>query len=90
MDYTVNPGKNKLPGLTNFEALEEMYGTVETNGLRRNLHPVEPIHNIDSLDDDDQNWELVHNSKYAKHYELDLGDGMKAHRHYSLHTTHES
>ena len=88
MDYTVNPGKNKLPGLTNFQALEEMYGTVETNGLRRNLYPVEPIHNIDSLGDDGQeDWELVHKSKYAKHYERDLGDGIKAHRHYSLHNT---
>ena len=97
MDYTVNPEKNKLPGLTNFEALFDMYGTVDgtSNGLRRNLNQqqrlnqrsVETFHNIDFPGDDSQGWKLVHKSQYAEQYEHDLGDGMNAHRHYSLHGT---
>ena len=99
MDYTVNPDKNKLPGVTNFEALENMYGTEEedgtSNGLRRRQQRInqraaeEPIHKlIDSIgDDDNKDWELIHKSKWAEQYERDLGDGKKAHRHYSLHET---
>jgi ABC-type antimicrobial peptide transport system ATPase subunit len=89
MDYTVNPGVNKHPGRTNFEALEQMYGRV--NDRSRHIRGLLEDHQsgldwrrMDSIVENSSHnnieWRMLQRTERSEHYEADLGDGQKLQR----------
>lgn len=74
MDYTVRPEVNLHPGRTNFEALAQMYGSVDGSLDRgENRRRIEAV----EYSSDDIEWRVLQRTAHAEHYEADLGGGRK-------------